>query len=854
MNLQKSWHNWIILLSVFALALIPRLVGLGTFWGTDERYHWELSNEFFLALIRTDWANTVPQGLPGLTLAWIDSIAMTLKYGWSWLLSGGSASLEQIVAPEYPFALLAERQLPVVLVNTLIVVGLYGLSWPILGRKAAWVGITFVILDPFLLAESRVLRFEALVAGFMPLSLLAALLYLKEQRPYALVLSSVFAALAMLTKISAAILLPAVAVVGAVTVLSIKSGNPQDRRQPIPQSGNDDESTVHEAANDNSSFPIRRSSFTPSTSSLIRWLSKYLIWVGLIVFCFWLFWPAMWVAPLETLQEVMTFAERAGEEGFAGRGVFFWGQIYPDDPGYWFYPVAILFRITPLVLVGVVLAIVSLVLTFKQRWPIRDEAGWQWWGTALLLVYSLLFVLIMTPGAKKYDRYLMPIFPALDLVAGAGWLWVSEWAVRRWLQSKQIQLALGMGWVILLVLQGLTTLPHLPYYYTYYNPLLGGPRQAANYIRVGFAEGLDQVAAYLEQKPNAAELKLASANSSKLDGLFSGQTIALDNLDGKWVQGDYVLIYISQLQRGKHSPEILTYLRRHEPEYILKLHGLEYAWLYPGPAARYYGGGYKLEGRGTLYGYDFDRTDLAAGESLPITLYWRNEGQREDDRFFVRLMDLDGYVWTEAIAQPRPGFEAANRRRKAIVESEAVLSLPIGMPPGDYFFKPGFRTVSGEIIGYFELPGRTKPLSVTTAKTYPSLETFQAPSPSHLRANDDLILLGYDLEPKTSRPGSALWLTLYWQGLTDVTHDYVILLRLLDETQQEMAYWLGRPVRSGYPTTEWKAGQIVQDPWQLTLPPDAGPGLYDLEIALFDADTEAEVIRAQLEPLTIQSP
>ena len=113
MNLKQSWPNHIITLGVFVLALIPRVVRLGTFWGTDERYHWRLSNEFLLALLRRDWADTVPQGLPGLTLAWIDSIGMLLRYAVTWLINGGQASLEQIMAPDRPFSQLTQRQLMV---------------------------------------------------------------------------------------------------------------------------------------------------------------------------------------------------------------------------------------------------------------------------------------------------------------------------------------------------------------------------------------------------------------------------------------------------------------------------------------------------------------------------------------------------------------------------------------------------------------------------------------------------------------------------------------------------------------------------------------------------------------------
>jgi hypothetical protein len=836
-HINVPWREWLILLAVFLMAFIPRMLFLGSFWGTDERYHWELSNEFLLALLRHDWANTVPQGLPGLTLAWIEAIGVGVR----WLLAGGQLPLDDFIQPDRPFAYLARRQEVVVVVHTLIVVGIYHLTQQLAGRRSALLGVLFIALDPFLLAESRVLRFEALVAGLMPLSLLAALLHLKkrlflgERGHKYLMVSATLAALAMLTKISAIFLLPVTAFLGAATLFA----------------------------------------HAPVWSALPGWLFNYLAWVGLTLFCFWLFWPAMWVAPLATLQEVRQFVEAAGYEGFDGRGIFFWGQVYPDDPGYWFYPVALLFRLTPLVLLGILLALIFLPAGF--RLPLHDERDWQKWLVVCLLVYALLFALMMALGAKKYDRYLMPIFPALALVAGQGWGWLrflapltpqgrgapsppaplpkkgegcafpplSLW--ERGLGGEGISFPLGL--TALLLIQGFTTLPHLPYYYTYYNPLLGGAGQAVHYVPVGYGEGLDQVAAYLEQKPHAADLKLASGNSGKLVGLFSGQRIALANLDGKWVQGDYVLIYISQLQGGKHAEDILAYLARQKPEYTLTLHGLEYAWLYPGPAAQYYGGGHKLEGRGTFFGYSLSAPELAAGDTLHLTLYWRNEGQLPDDRFFVRLKDLDGYTWADALTQPRPGFEAAATARQSIMESEANVPLPVGIPPGDYFLEFGFRTVAGDPIGLFELPEDAKPLPVAPAQNYPAPDALPVPHSSHLLSNDDLLLFGYDLSP----PGTDLGVTLYWQaGAAGVRHDYVILLRLLDGEEHEVAYWLGRPVRSGYPTPAWQAGQIVQDPWRLALPPGVQPGPYQLEVATFDAATEQEVSRAPLGELIIK--
>ncbi|NJN93033.1 MAG: hypothetical protein HC875_02555 [Anaerolineales bacterium] len=503
------------------------------------------------------------------------------------------------------------------------------------------------------------------------------------------------------------------------------------------------------------------------------------------------------------------------------------------------------------------LGLISLVVTWPTRWlsgPVKLAVG-------IMALYLIPYLVLITLSELKFDRYVIPMLPTLNIMAALGL--VAAW---RWLTTEQSQIRSltakmqTMVWLPALFLLGLQialALPHHPYYYTYWNPLLGGIQQAARILPVGIGgEGLDLVAAHLNTLPGAENLKVATANSTKIRSLYRGKTIALDNLDGRWMQADYVSIYISQLQRGKHDPAIINYLQRRKSLDTVTLQGLEYAWLYPGPAAQYYGGGHKLEGRGTLFGYNLCQpspcqgdVNVAAGDTLPLTLFWRNEGQLETDRFFVRLVDVDGYVWAEAIAQPRPGFEEANRTGESIVESDAPLTLPVGMPPGDYFLQYGFRTDNGEIIGTFELPEDTKPIHVIPAKNYPA--TFQPPSPFQLPVNDDLALIGYNLEPKNVLPGANLWATLYWQALTPVSHDYVILLRLLDQQGQEAAYWLGRPVRSGYPSTEWQAGQIVQDPWLLTLPAEATPGVYHLEIALFDAETEAEVIRQELSQVVI---
>jgi hypothetical protein len=837
-------HGLLLALIIFGMALPPRLLNLDVFIGPDEFSWVERSANFAQALAAGDLAETYQTGHPGVTLLWSETIG-------SWLRFGLTNHWPTALAADKTMTNLAFKRQIVTVVNALIVAGCAVLVNQIFGRCAAWMAGILLAFDPFLLTESRALRTEGLVTGFGALALLSSLVYLKSPQPRFSLLVGVLTGLALLSKVSAIILLP-------LSLLVIGGGPFLHKYNPLekflPRLG--DWGMKNKEKN-----PLNRLNFRISTAAKLL-----LIWGTALAVTVLILWPALWVEPLEVTQKMYDYVTlRAVEGEGGGSGTFFGGApVAYQDLDITFYPIALLYRTGPWVWLGLILLLILV-------WPLRNKgtrkstpenlfSPYHLLSIGIIILYPGLYLILVTCAELKFDRYLIPILPGLDVLAALG-------LAAGWQQGVTVAPRLQRwGWLAaLLVLLGQLALiiPHHPYYYTFWNPLLGGLSQAVKVLPVGEGEGIDQVATYLNTRPDVAHLKLALANSQKIGPVFKGQTIPLDNLDGKWVQADYVMIYISQLQRGKHAEDILAYLARHQPEYTLILHGLEYAWLYPGPAAQFYGGGHKLEGRGTLFGYSFrplpdklgagGEVEIAAGETLPVTLYWRNEGQLESDRFFVRLMDLDGYIWAEAIAQPRHGFEEVGQVENQIVESEVQLTLPVGLPPGDYFFKPGFHTAGGELIGYFELPDDTKPIRVTAAKTYPTLFDFRPPRPARLAANDELELLGYKLDPDQTAPGSPVWATLYWGARADVTHDYIILLRLVDEAGVELAYWLGRPVRSGYPTPQWQAGQIVQDPWRLNLAPTTQPGDYQLEIAIFDAATEKEIIRQKLGRLIVKS-
>jgi hypothetical protein len=179
---------------------------------------------------------------------------------------------------------------------------------------------------------------------------------------------------------------------------------------------------------------------------------------------------------------------------------------------------------------------------------------------------------MMTAGSKKGYRYLLPFFLLYDAaLAGAlGSLLVSAWN-----EHKRKMLAGAL--LVLLAWQAAGVLRLHPYNLAYINPLtkrLFGER------RIGWGEGLDIAAVYLNQKPDAESLTVAGPLPSELTHVFIGNSVSLNRWDHEDV--DYALLYPSLFEREKGSWErdVVENLQKLEPEHIIRLGGKEYVWIY----------------------------------------------------------------------------------------------------------------------------------------------------------------------------------------------------------------------------------------------------------------------------------
>src|SRR5262249_53426626 len=103
-----------------------------------------------------------------------------------------------------------------------------------------------------------------------------------------------------------------------------------------------------------------------------------------------------------------------------------------EDPGPLYYLVAIALRLTPWACLGLIAAASTL------RWTVRSRDRFEGQGRALALLtfFAVAFTIAMSLQAKKFDRYALPVFPPLEILAAFGLLVLGD-GLARWLRKNE---------------------------------------------------------------------------------------------------------------------------------------------------------------------------------------------------------------------------------------------------------------------------------------------------------------------------------------------------------------------------------------------------------------------------------
>lgn len=425
---------------LFWAAFLPRAVYLVA---RSVLWH-DRAIAFMEAVMAGDWGATLLAPHPGVTTMWLAGTAHWIAT----LLNPDFASLrlhEQMII----------EMIPLVLVISFCIVLAYFLLRRIFDQTIAAVAATLMALDPFHIYVSKTLHVDSMVSVLAMISALFILIYVgtKDGRRWSLViLSGVFAGLAVLSKSPGLFLLPYVMLCLGVEQL------------------------------------VR---FWPARKWRDWWqmarngVPVLAVWLVVMVLVYVVARPSMWTQPIESL--ALSFTRTADHVSSPHQNpVLFLGKITMDDPGWLYYPIIIVISATAVTLPGFLVSIAAL---FQRRLSSRQrQALW------LTLAFFFFFLVQMSLGAKKAERYILPGFQFFIIAAGFGAVYLARWLAdgRKWLRNWVIILFVGV--------QAWLAIAYHPYYGAYYNELAGGTQTILGRNVVAGqeqGEGLDLAAAYL---------------------------------------------------------------------------------------------------------------------------------------------------------------------------------------------------------------------------------------------------------------------------------------------------------------------------------------------------------------------
>lgn len=174
-----------------------------------------------------------------------------------------------------------------------------------------------------------------------------------------------------------------------------------------------------------------------------------------------------------------------------------------------------------------------------------------------------------------------------------------------------------------------------------------------------------------------------------------------------------------------------------------------------------------------------------------------------------------------------------------LLRGEPPTTFPVQALPlraGDYFVRQREGTERLAALRTAFPSAVVRPLGSTTEVqvapgSAPAAPKPILPSSAHFGAVE---LLGADASPAAG--GREMPLRLYWRARQTPGEGLTVFVHLVDAggvgwAQQDLA-----PGAGGFPTTAWRAGDVVLDDWRLPLPPGVPPGEYQLRVGLVRAD------------------
>ncbi len=216
--------------------------------------------------------------------------------------------------------------------------------------------------------------------------------------------------------------------------------------------------------------------------------------------------------------------------------------------------------------------------------------------------------------------------------------------------------------------------------------------------------------------------------------------------------------------------------------------------------------------------------EVAAESVLAFTLTWLRTGNLpEDARPQFYWMPLDNARW-------EPPITPASLPVDGWPENQAVqqrYTIPAPSLPGHYRLWVSWNA-AGEL-----LPARCGWLKRAESQCVLADITVGPSTAGLANFGGQLMLVDAALDAANPTPGATLPLTLRWRALRAPTENYTVFAQIVGPEGKLYGQVDSWPVYGTRPTGGWRSGEEIDDPYPLTLAPDAPPGEYQVIVGWY---------------------
>ncbi len=244
-----------------------------------------------------------------------------------------------------------------------------------------------------------------------------------------------------------------------------------------------------------------------------------------------------------------------------------------------------------------------------------------------------------------------------------------------------------------------------------------------------------------------------------------------------------------------------------------------------------------------LLGGQVEAESVSPGDRVSVSLYWRaREPSEQDYVAFLQILGREMEPIAGVDCYPGAGTFPPTLWEPGVVYRDRyhLAVAADALSPTAGVLHAGLYTEEGERLSIRR--SADQPLLDLALLDRVAVRPHEPVSADiahrvNARFGESITLVGYDISDESVKRGDAVTVTLVWHTEAALDTDYTAFVHLIDSDADLVVQSDHPPLNGAYPTSLWKAGDVVRDLHRLTIDHAAASGACTLSIGMYNPET-----------------